>query len=483
MYGKRRPVKPTTFQFVKCDQNPCDVLPSGAPQDFTSLSKVLQKLEQNEKQVSYLGLEAAIKTFEAYMSRLTQQHWSFYSELLPSLLEWATQYSLARHVVLLEQGCDSSNTLTAQECRFLLANAFFLNLHNLRMTFLMQKRTIGSLDFGIIYRENNTLAVGKILCMLSYFTQVKTLSDPERLITFARHVISEPPDWKSNQTVIDCSIINVHSKEMEASRGRGFVDFANKDLQMGTILASMTQEEVLFCCCPECFVGLLFTEQFRSDEVMTISGVRRFSAYSGYQLTFEWKGFYEKAQRLHDVIVMDANHKGQQFTQRLIQRDLNKAWCSFNACPSASISTGHWGCGVFGGDKTLKLLQQLCAATVASVQLDYSTFKDHECKEKFVNLMMEIDDAKITVSKLYQIMEEYEEQREKHTNTGANMSDRDESYDGNDSEDLRWDFYDFVLCKLRSRHNPIWNSMLYIGGGSLLALATGMAIVRRYKIK
>lgn len=69
------------------------------------------------------------------------------------------------------------------------------------------------------------------------------MDDPERIISFSRHVVSNPPDWNTNQSVLDCSIVNVHMGGMEASRSRGFVDFANKDLHVGTILASLTQEE------------------------------------------------------------------------------------------------------------------------------------------------------------------------------------------------------------------------------------------------
>ena len=51
-----------------------------------------------------------------------------------------------------------------------------------------------------------------------------------------------------------------------------------------------------------------------------------------------------------------------------------------------AISSGNWGCGVFGGHRLLKFLQQVCALSEANaerppgaarqLQLDFSTFRD-----------------------------------------------------------------------------------------------------------
>lgn len=63
-----------------------------------------------------------------------------------------------------------------------------------------------------------------------------------------------------------------------------------------------------------------------------------------------------------------------EFRQRNVERELNKAYCGFLAVddgspPAASalplVSTGHWGCGAFGGTKELKSLIQLMAASLS----------------------------------------------------------------------------------------------------------------------
>lgn len=69
--------------------------------------------------------------------------------------------------------------------------------------------------------------------------------------------------------------------------------------------------------------------------------------------------------------------------------------------------SGHWGCGAFGGDKVHKFLQQVLAATVANVELDYSTFKDKECAEKFQKILAEIDAKRMTVATAYNIMNKF----------------------------------------------------------------------------
>eukprot|EP01126_Amoeba_proteus_P040499 TRINITY_DN4320_c0_g1_i4.p1 TRINITY_DN4320_c0_g1~~TRINITY_DN4320_c0_g1_i4.p1 ORF type:complete len:421 (+),score=105.92 TRINITY_DN4320_c0_g1_i4:1484-2746(+) len=418
----------------------------------------------------------AIKTFEEYVRHYTQSDWSFYVHLLPTIIGWALETEFYHHPVnLLEQGEETTNELTSEYVRWLLSNAFFLNLHSLRMTFLTQKRTIGALDFSIIFKDHNALAVGRILCQLSYFYQEAQNQSLSRVIKFDRYVVMDPPDWSNDQTLVHSTVINVQSNGMEASQGMGFVDFANKDLHIGTIISSLTQEEVLFSCCPECFVGLLFTEQFRSDEVMIISGVRRYSKYQGYQRTFQWTGFYPDL-KFHDVVVIDANHRAKQFSSRILQRDLNKAWYSFLKCPSTIISTGHWGCGIFGGDKTLKFLQQLCAATLTMVTLDYSTFNDERCKEEFDLLLKTLDEGHVTIGELYQTMEKYGE-----IDDGGRRWGRAGGDDGAENGDLeRNSFRDFLIQELSSKRSRT-NRMLLIGGSSLVIVVFGFFLVKVMK--
>ena len=71
-------------------------------------------------------------------------------------------------------------------------------------------------------------------------------------------------------------------------------------------------------------------------------------------------------------------------------RDLRKAYTSFSALAARAtaaaapgsvravgkpiVSTGRWGCGVFGGLPAHKFTQQVLAARLAGVRLRFSTF-------------------------------------------------------------------------------------------------------------
>jgi len=284
---------------------------------------------------------------------------------------------------------------------FLLMH-FFLNVTNL-VSSLGPYRFIGMLDFHGIYSEFTSIAVERVLCQLSYFAQANSIA--QRNISFERLVLKDPPDWENDDTIISKDIVNIHTDIMEVSPGLGFVDFANKDLHIGCIISSMTQEEVLFSCCPECFVGLMFVERFQPDEAMIIRGVQRFSTYTGYSLSFKYVGF-DSGTRLHDVVVIDACTSGQ-FNRSVLLRDLNKAWLGFDGVCGERISTGHWGCGAFGGNKTLKFIQQICAATKAQVTLDYSTYKENICSQQFSKLLNIICEKKISIRNIFSLLVQY----------------------------------------------------------------------------
>lgn len=54
---------------------------------------------------------------------------------------------------------------------------------------------------------------------------------------------------------------------------------------------------------------------------------------------------------------MDALHfrnPATQYSHACVQRELIKAYTSFNATKVPAIATGSWGCGVFNGDRQLK---------------------------------------------------------------------------------------------------------------------------------
>jgi hypothetical protein len=66
------------------------------------------------------------------------------------------------------------------------------------------------------------------------------------------------------------------------------------------------------------------------------------------------------------------------------------------------------GCGIFGGDKAFKFLQQLCAASVAKVDLDYSCFKDNTSFAQLQALFKLVQKSNPSVAQLCIWMTEFE---------------------------------------------------------------------------
>jgi hypothetical protein len=55
------------------------------------------------------------------------------------------------------------------------------------------------------------------------------------------------------------------------------------------------------------------------------------------------------------------------------------------------ISTGNWGCGAFGGDPALKFVQQVVAAALAGVDLQFSAFCNEDLAARIDRLLTAIN--------------------------------------------------------------------------------------------
>jgi len=332
--------------------------------------------------------------------------WSFFFDLLPLLVTWATDCTVATDFVLLEPKKGKKNLLSPNEARRVLANSFFLNLHNLRMTLLVQKKVIGALDFHALYREKKYkgVAVQKILCLLAYFVQAPEL--PNRNIEFERQSIVGAPKWEDVQGPINVSLVSVQSEPSDMTT---VVDFYTPDVHNDAIQQTMTLEEVIFSCCPEAALSLLFTEQLLPDEVMVIKGVKIFSKYKGYIQDFKFDGFFEGNHDIINIVRFDENQKASQFNPQTIDRDLNKSWKGFSIIGNEGlITTGYWDAELtYTIDPVLRFLQQVYISSVTGTVIEYSTFGDGRLKQFFELLLQEMETANITRIQLYQIMAQY----------------------------------------------------------------------------
>ena len=176
---------------------------------------------------------------------------------------------------------------------------------------------------------------------------------------------------------------------------------------------------------PECLVSILFCQVMDHLESILITGAEQFSAYTGYGGRFKFAGPYQDRNLLDklnrkqvNIVAIDAIPFGwgtadSQFQRNGINRELYKAYCGFSHSIStddvtsgelASVATGNWGCGAFGGDKEMKTLLQWMAATKAGRAVKYYTFKDVGFAKKQKELVRVLLEKKVTVGKLYGVL-------------------------------------------------------------------------------
>lgn len=96
----------------------------------------------------------------------------------------------------------------------------------------------------------------------------------------------------------------------------------------------------MFTIRPECYIGLLISDQLDINEAILISGSYTYCKYTGYQETFQFKGVSDEMLKVKNqqpvdassIIAIDANFEPfKQFEIAYINRDLNKALIGFQA--------------------------------------------------------------------------------------------------------------------------------------------------------
>ena len=146
------------------------------------------------------------------------------------------------------------------------------------------------------------------------------------------------------------------------------LDFADEFIGGLTLRWDTLQEEIRFLISPELTVAQLFFEKMSDSEAIIITGAERFSRYSGYSQSFRFRGNFVDTQprdgygrKGTQILAIDAvnygygDHGRSQFDEESIRRDILKAFIGFKGCVPATIATGKWGCGAFGGNVQFKV--------------------------------------------------------------------------------------------------------------------------------
>ncbi|CAG05369.1 unnamed protein product, partial [Tetraodon nigroviridis] len=301
-------------------------------------------------------------------------------------------------IPLLQQGRAAAITLSQAQISCLLANAFFCTFpHRNSTSFHSDYHTYPSINFTRLFSHWSERKMEKLKAIVHYFhvaTDEKTKLDG--LVTFERRCLANTDARTWSCCKEEMNKLYVSSCGAIETEGSGLlqVDFASSWLGGGVLDSGLLQEEILFLMSPELIVSRLFTEKLQDNECVIVTGCQQFSTYSGYGDTFRWKGPYADptgrdgwARRQRQVLAMDAlrfTHGRDQYSMKLVVRELNKAYCGFKRCEEErrgeepDIATGKWGCGAFKGDPQLKAVIQLMAAARAGRGLAFFTFKDEK---------------------------------------------------------------------------------------------------------
>ena len=246
-------------------------------------------------------------------------------------------------------------------------------------------------------------------CFLNYLTIIgKLLLENNKIleekIYYIRQIKIFNNDFYEKECKKLCEINFFEEGSLYDGKTTFCVDFSNQYIGGGTLEGGNVQEEILFAIEPEATVAMLFMEVMKNNDAIRIDNTIKYSLYVGYGSNFKFlnPAFDTKDMtkiKKSKIIAIDASVKYLlNYNINYIQRDIHKAYVGFDLVnynykdkndendiqkneESKTISTGNWGCGVFGGSYELKFLQQWIAASFAGVErLDYYTFRDKNMK-------------------------------------------------------------------------------------------------------
>uniref|UniRef100_A0A6B2L3X2 poly(ADP-ribose) glycohydrolase n=2 Tax=Arcella intermedia TaxID=1963864 RepID=A0A6B2L3X2_9EUKA len=380
----------------------------------------------------------------------------FFTQTLPEMVRQALKLVEFKtiKIPILQQNLTGSVTLTRQTVACLLIHAFFCTFEHRE-----EGSKLPVFNFITLF---NALEEGyesaKFMCIINYFTRI-TQDPPKGNITVLRqytHQNDIPKFHLSRKDIIDVEILLEGA--IEDSSDNLQVDFANTFIGGGILCGGCVQEEIRFAISPELIISCLLCEEMNSYEAIYIVGAERFSDYLGYGSTLQFDkscvdktdyfDFYHDRKNLGShlntqIIAIDAidyRTAGieSQYSLEYLRRDIRKAYIGFqfftkDDTPDAlditevhmpymctvdekPIATGHWGCGAFGGNKAVKAMIQIIAASEARKNLVFYSFGDKVFTEKLRKCVRILKERKLKVSELYQMIIEFKDWKKNSKN-------------------------------------------------------------------
>ena len=100
------------------------------------------------------------------------------------------------------------------------------------------------------------------------------------------------------------------------------------------------------------------------------------------------------------------------YKEKNILRDLHKCYIGFKHCSNevnSIICTGKWGCGAFGNDPTLKLLEMVIVGSVLEKKDIHFHWMDKKGYENVYKTVKKCIDKQINVEQIMNIIVNYNE--------------------------------------------------------------------------
>lgn len=357
------------------------------PADMASLESYFDGCSVNQASANLLNLKV--------VARATPD---FFPELLPFIWEVAQ----AGESFLRDKRLISSPgiiELSQLDCLRILANAFLCRFSDRPSNNCLSSDGLPSINFDELFGGpgSQSVARAKLKMILEYFRRMReramageSLLRPIRF-TRLQATAALAQDWLGCSTVLIPPVIEPFGRSLDDERGAIRVDFANRIIGGAAIAYGSAQEEIMFCLNPELIATRLYFPAMRDDEALVLRGTEQFSFASGYGSDLTFAGRFIDSS-LHDseglltswILAVDALDfrdvdRRLQYSKDSVLRELNKLWaglCSKEGPPE--LATGHWGCGIFGGDPSLKFLIQWAASSRAGKVLRYFSWDDGE---------------------------------------------------------------------------------------------------------
>ncbi|KAK0421174.1 hypothetical protein QR680_015095 [Steinernema hermaphroditum] len=337
--------------------------------------------------------------------------------VIPNIAKLALRLSdlITKPIPRLRSSVSGSVTFSQEQVACLMANAFLCTFPPPSFPLY---RGRAYMNFSLMFKKGKPCKMEKLKCFLHYFDSV-TKNMPNGLISVRRNCKREFVDFST----LDIPLCDLHVEtdvKIEDTDDKMLeIDFANKNIGGGVLNSGCVQEEIRFTTSPELIISMLVCERMNDNEAISIVGAQRFCDYKGYGDSFQYverkNSTPVKRDRfnriLSEVVGMDAtrftNDVTKQLEEESIRREITKAYVGFDHLDSLNrpIATGNWGCGIFKGDRQLKSLIQLIAASAQKRRaLYYCTFGDEEFTRNLKGIYEILSTKNVSVGTLYNLI-------------------------------------------------------------------------------